>query len=254
MKRTGITLVETLFVVLLAGVLLLMMSRIFRASSRASSQGFQQIDMVMEGQRIMKQVRADLESACITTASVSPELGCLPWMQASQENERSLSGTRWTMLVFPAHGPLETIMEGGPSSGSQTIRLDRVTYSLQSASASRQPFLQLIRTEQSDLRGGPFLIRKELSSRVQMFALQPVKVADSRGQSQWFFQVTLQLAEARDPAATSGSLPGEPVLNRTSGLMMADFFDLVCPTAFEATWNDPYLVPDWYPVFRKGPP
>ncbi|MBF0547684.1 MAG: hypothetical protein HQM08_24810 [Candidatus Riflebacteria bacterium] len=248
--RSAFTLIELLLVVFLAICLLIPGYRLFRSSSQSSIQGIQQIDMVSEGSRIIRQIHNDLKSACIALASIDTQYSFSDFVRASGGSSDSLAGTTFSFLSFPQHGDLDKAVSLGVSSGQSIKCANEISYSLKASGKPNVPFLILTRTEKTHPKLGEDKIERVLSQRVNFIAIQPIEIPTTSGRNQWIFNITLQLAEARNPGNLMDLSKNGLVLNSQSGLMISDFFDVVCPTFFEAVWNRNNANRNWQTVVQ----
>lgn len=244
MNRNGVTLLEILLVALLLGIVSSTVWRLFHFGTLSSREGIRRAERTLEGQRIMKQLRADLTHACSPVASVSPDLGSAEWLEGTMEQSGSPAWLHFTFHAFPGKGSPESVIGPELTGGFQDSSLDRITYSLERASNQGSSLYKLVRRVCPGGGDESREIRQELSSHVILCVIRPVRITDTSGRAQWFFNVSLALADSLEP--------GKEISERGAGQIIVEMYDLVCPVAFAARWNDLRLVPNWYLRFA-GP-
>lgn len=238
--RTGVTLVELMLAVLLMGILLTPLFMTFWSSSRISIRGVRQIDLVLEGQRILRQVHDDLQAACLVLPMQSTQVEFTDLVEVTAATDHP--GGRVSLLRFPLHAPLEAAISADRRTGPAPRLASRVTYTAEPGPAGTGEF-HLIRREVFHPRLGQPEQKAVLTRNLNFFRVAPVEIADATGEKRRFFQVTLQVATTRDGrlrSSPAGEAAGE------EGLFVADFFDVVCPDFFAALWNHPYQGRSWY--------
>ena len=238
MKRRGVTLLEILLAVLLLGIVSSTVWQLFHFGTRSSREGIRRAERTLEGQRIMKQIRLDLEHACSLTATFATDLGNPQWLEGTMGPNDSTALLSFTFHSFPAKGSLSSAIGPDQATGSLEIPLDRIAYSLEKGSNPSSPLYKLVRRTWPGIGNAAGVTNQELSSHVIVFLIRPVRVVDTAGCAQWVFNILLALA---DPLA-----PGKEANARLTEMIVTEFYDVVCPVAFAARWNDPHLVPNWY--------
>lgn len=235
MKR-GFTLVELMMAVVLMAVLLTPVFVILSSGTKSSLQGLMQIDTTLEGRRIIRQIHQDLKLACIETGPGKVDLV----FGDICKNTAIAPLADYTLLRFPGRAAPEKI---APPHAPRF--LTRVQYRLEKVSDPRIPFMRLIRKETPHPQTGEAATEHVLSDRVSFFEIKPCRLTPG-GVEQYVFLVTLQIVDSpRGPLLEKFS-PGTLVTNRTHGVVMAEFFDVVCPDFFTAYWNQPFLVRNHY--------
>ena len=246
--RRGFTLIELMMVIALSVIVLTPAYRIFKGSSQASLQGMHQIEMVQEGRRIIHQIHNDLKLACKDFSKQAVEhrfTDILPPGQPADPN-------RYSFLSFPQHGEVSDAVSNKVPSGQAPRYVNRITYYLEPSGTGGNPFSKLIREEVvHPALPGASTGRKVLSERVNFFSIRPVEIQNKVGTNQWFYNVTLQLGEVRNPNIVKGTQG--PVPAKMAGVMISDFFDVVYPEFFAALNNQEFMGRNWYTSI-DGPP
>ena len=247
-RRTpGFTLVEAVLVAGLSTLILLPAYQIFQSGMNTSVQGMQQIDMVLEARRIIKQLHADLKSSCI---ELDPTIRYTlrDFLRTTRPSAASLEGTTFTFDAFPLHTELEKAVSTAEHTGVASRLANRITYRFEKTGG---PFFRLIREELVNPLLGGGVQKQVLTERCNLLNVMPTEIQTTKGSNQWFFVVTLQLAETRFPAEIQAQMAaGGLVPNRTKGLMIADFFDVVASEFFQALWNQEYMNRNWHTGVR----
>lgn len=238
MKRCGVTLLEMLLVVLLLGIVSSAAWRLFHSGSRSLRDGITRAERTLEGQRIMRQIRYDLEHACSLTATSATDLGNPQWLEGTMGPDDATVLLSFTFHTFPEKGSLNSATGSDQATGSLAIPLDRITYSLEKGSNPGSRLHKLVRRVWPGTGKDADNSRRELHARVAHFLIRPVRVVDTAGRAQWIFNILLTLADPLDP--------GKETNAQGNDMIVAEFYDVVCPVAFAAHWNDPRLVPNWY--------
>ncbi|MBF0409412.1 MAG: prepilin-type N-terminal cleavage/methylation domain-containing protein [Candidatus Riflebacteria bacterium] len=251
MKRnTAFTLMELVVVIFMSGILIIPAYRIFSETSKTSIQGMQQIDMVLEGRRIIQQLRNDIKLSCIILPASEAQYSFTDFIKVVGHSASTLVGTKFSFLSFASHGELDKVVSAGVSTGQCIKCANEITYSLESGTPGN-PFLVLSRTERVHPKAGGGEQKRILSRRINYFAINPVEIQSPGGRNQWFFNITLQLAEARQPEDLVNLSRNGMILNRQKGIMITDFFDLVCPTYFSAMWNQRFSNRNWHTIIQE---
>jgi len=243
--RSGFSLMEVLVGLMLAMVLMIPVYSIFTSGSQQSLQGIQQIEMVMEGRRILRRIRLDLKSACLVLPAGAGYYSFPEIMRRTKGAASSLEGTTFTFLSFPSQGDLGAIVTPGVVTGPVFKCANEISYSIVPSDQPGGHFLCLIRRERFHPKLGGDVQTKVLSKRLNYFDIQPVEIQSPAGRNQWFFNVTLQLAAARKPHTMQQLPEAGRLLDRQQGLLLADFFDVVCPVTFHNAWNQVLVNRNW---------
>ncbi len=249
MKRgRGFTLVEILVV---AGCIVLLMGpilSILRSGSRTSLQGMLQIDTTLEARRIIKQFHTDLKQACFSNDQDVLTIGFSNLLKESGK----LPDLSYSFLCFPLHGRMEEAVPASLSGKAKRL-LSRVTYKLEKQADPEKPFLRLTREEKyhpEHAEGDRYadgVHRRVLSERVNFLQIKPIEI-QTFGKKQYYFWITLQLTDTIGRADRKSMSPGVPISERSSGLLVADFFDVVYPEFFNAFWNQEGINRNWHTV------
>ncbi|MFZ2959362.1 MAG: prepilin-type N-terminal cleavage/methylation domain-containing protein [Candidatus Ozemobacteraceae bacterium] len=243
--RRAFTLIEIMMVLILACLILGPAWAIFRSGSRTSLQGIQQIELVLEGRRVLRQMHNDLKNACfaIPDANYSFQFGDI--LAEYQPSPVSQDGTTYGFLSFPLHTDENTTVSANETAVAPRYA-SKILYRL--TKSKLDPFLILTREEElpAALGGGSKPILRVLSRRVNYFSLKEVEQKSLIGKNQFFYQIKLQLAEAREPRRLNQILEGKLIENRSEGLIIGDFFDVVFPAFFSALWNQENMNRNWH--------
>ncbi|MBF0544128.1 MAG: hypothetical protein HQM08_06835 [Candidatus Riflebacteria bacterium] len=250
-KESAFTLMEIIVVAVISILLLIPAYKIFRNSSETSLHGLQQIDLVMEGRRIIKQIRNDLLSACIILPLTNTQYSLMDFLQVSGGSATSMEGTTFTFLAFPSHGDLKQAVSEGSTTGYCIKCANEISYTLE-ATEPGNPFLTLNRQEKVNTRLGGGTQSRVLSKRINYFTIRPVEIQTTNGRNQWFFNITLQLAEQGNQNNQKSFQKNTLIQSRQSGIMIADFFDVVCPYFFSEIWNQTLTNRNWQTLIQ-GP-
>lgn len=249
------TMMEIMVVVLLSMLVIVPAWRIFKSSSQSSLQGVHQIEMVMEGRRLLRQIHNDLKSACLPMENEVQIFTFYDLFNFHAPSQISQAGSSYDFLVFPMHAEIRDAVSEAITSGLSPRYVNRVIYRLEAQRDS--PFLKLIREEKTHpgLRGGP-AGAKVLTDKVNFFRIDAVPIqfpVAGGAKDQWFFNVTLQLAQAREPKDLTKVPSGNTIMNRTQGLIIADFYDVVYSEHFTAFWNQDFMGRNWHTVMDLPP-
>ncbi|MBF0407197.1 MAG: hypothetical protein HQM10_07580 [Candidatus Riflebacteria bacterium] len=250
LSSTGFSLPEILVVAMLGVMLAVPGYRIFRGSSQASLQGIQQLDMVSEGRMIIRLLHNDLKTACIALSEKDTQYSFVDYVKATGVGGTSIAGTVYKFLSFSSHVSPDDAASARSTSGLGIKCANEISYSIKQSEKPDMPFYILTRTEKVHPKLGGETKERILSRRVNFFSIQAVELQTTEGKNQWFFNITLQLAEARNPANLKNLSKNGPVLNMQSGMMITDFFDVVCPTMFASMWNRNYANRNWHTLIQ----
>ncbi len=243
----GFTLVEAMVVVLLSTLILVPAYRIFQSGMTTSVQGIQQIDMVLEARRIIKQIHADLKASCLEL-DPARRYTLVDFLTVDRPSTGSLDGTTFSFFAFPLHADKTAAISGNQAAGPAPRLANRITYRLEKTPG---PFYRLVREEKVNPLLGGGDQKRVLSDRVNLLSIVPTEIQTTKGSNQWFFQVTLQLAESRQPQGLAAlAAAGNLVTNRAAGLVVADFFDVVASEYFQALWNQEFMNRNWHTGVR----
>lgn len=248
----GFTLMELMMVVALSVIIMTPAYRIFKSGSQASLQGMQQIDMVRDGRQIIRKIHNDLKMSCREMSAAAFSFTFNQMVAVTPGSSNSIANTKYVFLIFPLHAEVSDAVSEKAAGGKAPRFANRVTYTLEPSGKPDMPFLKLVREEKFHPQLGGKTLKTVYSERVNYFSIKPVEIQSKEGKNQWFFNVTLQLAEARHPKEL-GKATNNLQLNRSNGLIIADFFDVVYPEFFSALNNQDYMGRNWYTVI-EGPP
>ncbi|NLI79767.1 MAG: hypothetical protein GX442_25395 [Candidatus Riflebacteria bacterium] len=249
-RRTqGVTLVELMLAVLLMGLLLAPLFLTFHSSTRTSLRGVRQIDQVMEGQRLLKRLREDLRAACLVLPEQTGQVRFDDLVEI--ETATDSAATSISFLRFPLPVPVDKAISADRRSGPAPRLASRVTYRAEPLPDGAGG-LQLSRRESFHPALGLAPMEAILTRNLNFFRVAPLTITDSAGTSRKFFQITMQLVSTRDGRPLPATPPaGTP---QQEGLLIADFYDLVCPDFFAALWRAPCQGRSWYSGLARPDP
>ncbi|MBF0406907.1 MAG: prepilin-type N-terminal cleavage/methylation domain-containing protein [Candidatus Riflebacteria bacterium] len=248
-KKSAFTLMEIMVVAIISIIILVPSYRVFMSSSRSSIKGLKHIDLVMEGRRLIKQIKYDLKSACTVLPLSSVQYSFFDLIAVSGGSGSSLAGTSFTFLSFPLHGDLNQAVSAGSTSGFSIKCANEVTYKLESG-APGSSLLVLKREEKVHPKLGGGTLSRVLSKRVNFFSIRPVEIQTTNGRNQWFCNITLQLADAQNLDDLNNLPPNTLIQSRQKGIMIVDFFDVVCPLFFAEIWNQCLSNRNWQTLIQ----
>ncbi|RCK81622.1 MAG: hypothetical protein OZSIB_0756 [Candidatus Ozemobacter sibiricus] len=244
----GFTLAEVVTVALLASLILIPAYRLLSTGVNTSVQGMHQIDLVLEARRVIRQIHADLKSSCLEL-DPSRRYTLLDFLRIQRPATGNLEGTSYEFFAFPLHADVEQVISAQVTTGVAPRLANRITYRIERGPG---PLFRLIREEKANpLLGGPDR-RSVLTQRLNQLLIVPTEIKTPAGDAQWVFQVTLQLGEIRSTpqAQAAPSRPALVTTDRTKGVLLADFFDVVSSEFFQAMWNQECVNRNWHTVIR----
>ncbi|MBF0542883.1 MAG: hypothetical protein HQM08_00545 [Candidatus Riflebacteria bacterium] len=230
----------------MAGCLMVVMIPLFKilqGGTRGSLSGIMQVETAMEAERILKQVHSDLKNACFETGDGAIQINL--WSMIKE------SGTAreptYVFSFFPVHANVKDIVVETPNGFSHRF-VNRVTYKVLSDPHSKIGY-KLVREEKFHPRLGGTIESRVLSEKLNFFQIQPIEIQTTKGRNQYFFQVTLQLIDSYTSVPTGFSTN----ISRSSGIVMADFTDIVYPEFWKSLWNQEFIGRNWHSGI-EGPP
>jgi len=249
--RRAFTFVELVMVVACLLALVLPLLQIFRLGTRSSVAGLSRVDTTLEGRRILRQLRTDLELLCFPPPETLQPIRLEDLLRVGG----TAASSSFTFLSFPVHGPVTGLVSPAPS-GKAPRRANRLTWRLEWHGSGNQTAGRLIREEtfHPDLEAGrsfPGGVRTTVESeRVRYFSIRPYAVGLPGEKEQQLFWIYLQLLDA--PPGAVAPTPSS-VIPEIAGITCADFFDTVSPDYFRLFWNHPTIRRNWY-TGVEGPP
>jgi prepilin-type N-terminal cleavage/methylation domain-containing protein len=242
MKRrtnSGFSLLELLIVLTLIGLITVPAYRIYVSGMKSSLSGIVSLEIQTEGEKILMQVRDDLRNSCFPYEG-AVEFSFDSFLTITPGSGPSLAGTSYSCYRF---GKNEVQMISSlPQAGKANRPVERITYRLKSSS---QPHLHLLTRAIGE--DGPEVV---LSKRVNFLQVVPVQLEQGStldGNSQWFWNVYFQLADLpKDLPVTGGPL----LANRSKGIIIADFYDIVSSDFFSCAWNFRWSPRSWHAGLR----
>lgn len=250
--RRAFTMIELMVVVILACLVLGPAWTIFRAGSKTSLQGMQQIELVLDARKILHQIHIDLKNACYPIPDGDSSFRFGDIVSEYRLSSTTQDKTRYSFLSFPLHSELDKTVSANQTTALAPRYASKLIYRL--TKAKRGPFLILTREEKlpNALGGNGKFKVTVLSRRVNYFSIKEVELKAKIGKNQFFYQIKLQLAEAREQAKLSQIKEGKLIENRTEGLIIGDFYDVVYPEFFSALWNQENMNRNWHSLIQ-GP-
>ncbi|MFZ5949221.1 MAG: PulJ/GspJ family protein [Candidatus Rifleibacteriota bacterium] len=238
--RSGFTLVEIMIVAICLALLMGPIFMVLRSGTQTSLKGMLRIDTTLEARRVIRQVHADLKMACFP----------LPLSSVFNfDDVLKISGTPpknvYSFLSYPAHQKMSEIFTS-QTSGINFRDLSEITYTVEDNGDPEKPALKLVREE----KFGGKTTKRILSNRVNFFEIKPIML-QPQGKNQFYYFVTLQLLDAVHPSEMQGNTPGDKITDEVTGVILADFFDVVYPEYFHSMWNQLRTVPNWHTLLRS---
>ncbi len=245
-SRRGFSLVEASMVITCVLLLFSVTLQLLSYGSASSLEGMQQIDTILEGRRVLRQVYADLKNACLELDGRKMDFSFTMMLQASG----SIPDVEYSFLSFPGQGSIEDAVPA-TAQGRADRRASRITYYLEENPRLGAPFLQLVRREQYN-PGHPLAaqypegtISRVLSDRVSRFQVDP-QTLPSGGREWNGYRITLQLLDTIRPDSLKGVPLSDTPGNLPRGTRIADFFDVVYPEFFRAFAGRDMYNPNWH--------
>ncbi len=233
----GFTMVEILVVMVCALVILTPLMTVYRTGTRSSLRGMLQMDISQEAMSVLRQVRTDLKSSCFYQPLTPFDIV----FQNLVTPGGTAAAPSFSFLCFPhpgAEGDAAPIDDSGPA----LRRASLVTYLLEpgKGTAGLGVLKRLERFHPDHPLAGQYpggVQARDLSKRVCGFQVSPVSI-QSGTENQSFFWISIKLAGASIPSVgdleslKTPEKPGEYLIQRTQGLVIADFHDIVSPDMF----------------------
>ncbi|MBF0407792.1 MAG: hypothetical protein HQM10_10585 [Candidatus Riflebacteria bacterium] len=267
-STSGLTFVELIFAIVCSMILLPAIYSALSSGTRSSLRGMAQVNTTLETKAILKQVCDDLYNSCIEYGSspVNLDLGATLLKDSATPP--------YTFLVFPHHGNLydsfvspksggqprilkSPVQAGGVSQSDQTGLSERllseVTYDLQPVGSGNSFLKKLVRKEKyhslyplaADFPAGTKV--EVLSDRVQSFNIRRethFTIPNSnKGKIIFYFRISIQLVDF--PPGTNISTTAINPMNIPNGVVVSDYFDVVCPKFFNERFNNGYFNSNW---------
>ena len=246
-RPSGFTLIEIMVAI---GCMILVIGpimRIFQQGTKSAMTGTRMSEASLEGQRIIRQIHDDLKMACFPWNSSGFYDFSHDILLVDRTNAPFVS---FGFNMFPQIGSIEDAVVSRKMAQSREFRLSsQVLYKL-------EPPNRLIRMEKfhpdhpkaKDYKNGTQV--HVLTERLNYFDLQPVEVQNPGGTNQWLIVVTVQLRDGyQRPDLTSKAIQDGPVLpaiEKSSGRIVVDFFDIVYPEFFHAFANQEGMNRNWH--------
>ena len=244
MKRqapSGFSFIEILIGLSLVAMITIPAYRIYFSGVKSSLSGIVSLEIQTEGEKILMQVRDDLKNSCLPYEG-AVEFAFDEFLTMEPGSGPSLAGTSFSCLRF-AKGE-SPIGSSVPQTGKAQRTIERITYRLE---ASSLPHLLLLTRSMG--KDGPEVV---LSKRVNFFQIVPIQLEQltpTQKRSQWFWNVYFQLADLPKDLPTTG-VPLQA--NRSKGIIIADFSDMVSSAFFTCAWNFRWSPRSWYVGLREN--
>ena len=248
MKRTqkAFTLIEIMVAI---GCMMLVIGpimRLFQQGTKSAMTGTRMSEASLEGQRIIRQIHDDLKMACFPWNGA----GSYAFSDILLVDRSKAPFVSFGFNLFPQVGGIEDAVVSRKMSQSRAFRLSsQVVYKM-------DPPNRLIRMEKFHPDHPKAKAYKDgtqihvLTERLNYLDLQPVEVQNPGGTNQWFIAVTVQLRDGyQRPDITSKPVQDGPVLpsmEKSSGRIVVDFFDIVYPEFFHAFANQEGMNRNWH--------
>ncbi|MBF0407319.1 MAG: hypothetical protein HQM10_08195 [Candidatus Riflebacteria bacterium] len=249
-KTRGVTIVElvfatTIFILLMHPVLL-----ILKSGMQSSFHGMLHLETMSEARRILKQVHNDLK---LLSYNIKPDEAIVidPQKQVRWSSAASFPTVSYTFNTFPSKGEISQI---APVStvGLANIYTSQVTYSVVPDTNPAKPFFKLIRKERfpvgstmaNEYPGGVW--ENVLSKKINTFQIRLISFEDHEKNKQYFFLVNLQLVDSLKDSLPSVVTPGTALNSRQSGIVLADFHDVVYSDAITLFSQNHRKIRNWY--------
>jgi len=233
-NKHAFTLVEILIVILITGLTMGPVYLIYRSGMKSSMSGIVSLEIQSEGERLLLQIYDDLKNSCIPFDGTFT-LKFSDMVQVEHPDTSSLTGLKYTFYSFMRN---DAKLLPAVTSGKALRATRKICYSIETTDNPR--LFALYRTEQTKADGDN---KRLLSSRIIFFQIAPVSIPSGIDDShQFFWQVTLQLAELPKNLQTGGAI----VANKSQGIIIADFYEVVSSDFFNNTLNFPFANRNWY--------
>ena len=219
MKQKGFTLVEMMVAIFISSLVSIPVYLLYQSGFKSSISGMVSLELQAEGQAILRQLNEDLRFSCIPySGSFSLSFDRL------LEINTSFNGFEESEYSFYRFAEAVADLQFSNEGGEYRFPITRVSYRIERSQTGAT--LRLSRIEK-DSDGRERI--KIISERINFFQIKPVSVKDSRGNEQWFWNVTLQLIREVGQTSTMTS----------SHTLVADFYDLTSSIFFNALFNNP---------------
>ncbi len=228
----GFTLLEIMLVILCLFLLMGPIFRILRSGTRTSLKGMMQVETTLTARNVLRQVRMDLEHACLAYSGkgfqLDPEL--------LFKTETPLPDCRYSFLVFTHLDSIDSAFMKDNKDCSWRLP-SKVTYRVE-PHPKRQGFKRLIRLEKFHPKHPAFArypsgeMESILSDQVNLFEIRPYLLVDGTAEAH-IFRITVQLIDV---------LPGREGLElgtvagggkRPLSGAIAEYFDVVRSDFFQ---------------------
>ncbi|MFZ2956313.1 MAG: prepilin-type N-terminal cleavage/methylation domain-containing protein [Candidatus Ozemobacteraceae bacterium] len=251
MKSTfnhGFTLIELLMVILLSALLMVPIWEVFSAGSKTALRGILSVETTLEARRILKQIHNELKSSCLSMESGE----VLHSFDDLLVTSGSVLNPSYSFCTFPLHGEiLGDVILTTSTDGPAPRLLNNIRYWIEGERKSETPFGKLMRLEifnPKSAQAAQFPQGKlsTLSDRVNYFEIKKVN-ADSKAGTGHYFWVHLRLVDVISPTVAEKLkvLSTDPI-ERSRGIVLADFYDMVSPDQYQALWYHRGIARNWY--------
>ncbi|MBF0407308.1 MAG: hypothetical protein HQM10_08140 [Candidatus Riflebacteria bacterium] len=251
----GVTLVELLFAASILILLTLPIFRILSSGMQSSLYGMLQIETTSEARRILKQIHSDLKFITYRISSIDETVNVKPEQLIRWTSASSLPQVSYHFNSFSTKGEINDVINL-PASSNDPARVytSRITYSVVPNNDPTRPFFQLVRKEKfhpdsplsKQFPNGVW--EHVLSKRVNTFQIKLVSFEDQDKDKQYFFLVVLQLVDSLKSNFSASIVPGDQLKGKQTGVILADFHDVVFSDAFTLYWQNSSIVRNWYNI------
>ncbi|MBF0547498.1 MAG: hypothetical protein HQM08_23865 [Candidatus Riflebacteria bacterium] len=262
------TLVELIIAIICAMILLPSIWNALSSGTRSSLRGMAQVHTTTETKVILELICDDLYNSCI-------EYGSSPvFLDVNTAILNNSGGPPYTFFAFPRHGNLydamispktggspriltSPVQNGGADQPDQTGRAERlvseITYDLEPLTPNQKLLNKLIRKEKfhplyplaSKFSNGVKI--DVLSEHVQNFSIRReifYSVPNSNKERVLLsFRISIQLVEVTPGTNVPDKLV-DP-LRAPPGIVVSDYFDIVCPKFFNERFNNGCFNHNW---------
>ncbi|MFZ5951954.1 MAG: PulJ/GspJ family protein [Candidatus Rifleibacteriota bacterium] len=239
MKKQAFTLVEIMIVVIISAITMGPVYLIYRSGMRSSISGMVSLEIQSEGERLLLQIYDDLKNSCLPYDG-ELKLKFSDLVKVEHLDTSSLAGLNYSFHSFMRD---ENKLISATGNGKALRATRKIKYLIEKTDNPR--LFALFRSEQTKSDG---IVKRLISNRVAFFQINPVTIPSKiDNSSQYFWQITIQLAELPK------SLPaGTYAANRSKGIIIADFYQVVSCDFFNNTLNFPHVNRNWYSGLEKA--
>lgn len=254
-SQRGFTLIEILLVTILMAITLGVMTQVLRFGTTRSLQGLRRVEIVMEARRLLEHVKSDLRVACFPLdihSRLTQDFSRLIFEQGSAPL------FEYHFQSLPLRGEIPDVVPYRSFQGKPVPRLvSEITYRLLPNENPRLPLMTLVREERfhpghpmtAHVPGG--VLKHILSQNVSFFEIRPFEIGEANVRH-GLFLITVQLGDTVqiDPKALRRGTVDQDI---RSGMVLADFYDVVQPEIYNSFWNTIGHNRNYYTIFPDPP-